>query len=107
MMLIKTPEIENLLSNVWKNCDSILESNKKNKQDSKIKLKSQIESLSHGEYCYVFKIITKHNEKYTQNKNGVFIDLKSLSDPCLDEIISYVDTVNKIKVDTCVQYIVE
>jgi len=102
-----TLEIKSFLQTVWDKCDSSLEKNKENTHQQKLSLKHKIESLSKGEYCYIFKIILKHNESFTKNSNGVFIDLNSLSDDCLKEISSYIHTVCAYKVDTGIQYIVE
>ena len=107
MNLESKPEIKNFMSTIWENCGSVLEKNQKNTQESKLKLKVKMEHLSKGEYCYIFGIIIKFNEKFTQNKNGVFIDLNSLSDDCLEEISEYIDTVQKYKVKNEVKFIIQ
>jgi len=107
MDLESKPKIKNFMNTIWENCGSVLEKNQKNTQESKLRLKVMMENLNKGEYCYIFRIIINFNEKFTQNNNGVFIDLNSLSDECLEEISKYIDTVQRYKVKSGVKFIIQ
>lgn len=64
----------------------------------KNKMKKKIEQLNTNHCSELFEIIKKNTEKYTINKNGVFLNLKNLNQKTLHEInhfLSYIDSVNK------------
>ena len=65
--------------------------------NSEIKLK--IEKLSENELYEIFTIIKHNNEKYSVNKNGIFINISSLKQITIKEIcnfIIYCENNNKI-----------
>jgi len=66
----------------------------------KKKIVSDIEKLKNKEdYIALFKIINRVTDKYTQNKNGVFINLNCLNDSTLLEIETFLNN-NKDKFKT-------
>ena len=52
-------------------------------------LKEKIESLEKTEHQEVLKIIKKYECKYTENNNGVFINMNKLTDNVIEEIQSF------------------
>jgi|TARA_B100001093_G_scaffold504337_1_gene560036 hypothetical protein len=52
-------------------------------------LKEKIESLEKTEHQEVLKIIKKYECKYTENNNGVFINMNKLTDNVIEEIESF------------------
>ena len=50
-----------------------------------------IEYLSKVEHIEIFKIIQKNKIKYTQNDNGIFINLSLLDNKMVDEIQNFVN----------------
>lgn len=61
--------------------------------DRKKKIVSNIEQLkSKDDYIALFKIINKVTDKYTQNNNGVFINLNCLDDATLLKIEHFLET---------------
>ena len=61
------------------------------------KIKSKIEKLDKNEIIEVFKIIHQNENKYTTNKNGVFINLNICSEKTLDEISNFIDFIEENK----------
>lgn len=54
-------------------------------------VKKEISNLSHSEFCEVFNIIRHTTNKYTENKNGVFINLKYLDDDTIVKIKDFIE----------------
>jgi len=54
-------------------------------------VKKEIGNLSHSEFCEVFNIIRHSTNKYTENKNGVFINLKYLDDDTIIKIKDFIE----------------
>jgi len=52
-------------------------------------IKNKIELLSENELAEIFKIIKKNNEKYTTNKNGIFINLTSIKQASIIELSNF------------------
>ncbi len=50
-----------------------------------------IKLLSRDEHVQIFYIIKKSNVKYTENNNGIFINLRHVSDKILDKLIKFVE----------------
>jgi len=61
------------------------------------KIKSKIEKIDKNEIIEVFKIIHQNENKYTTNKNGVFINLNICSEKTLDEISNFIDFIEENK----------
>lgn len=62
-------------------------------------LVSRIENLDKEEdYAVIFKILLKDNSinnGYTQNDNGVFLNLSLVSDRTISRVIKYLNSINK------------
>ncbi len=56
----------------------------------KRELKREIEKLRREEHLEIFKIIRTDTDKYTENNNGIFINLKNLTPETLFKIGSFV-----------------
>lgn len=63
-------------------------------------LKDKVLQLSKDECKIVFNMIKKDTDKFTQNNNGIFINLDKLTNKTLLEINNYVNTVTKNKFKT-------
>lgn len=66
---------------------------KQNKLDiNKIKeLRDTIANLDICEQTEILKIIEKHKIKYTENKNGIFINMNKLSSEVIEEIELFIE----------------
>lgn len=56
-----------------------------------IRLKSRIEKCNRTETIEIFKIIHKNGEKYTQNNNGIFLDLNKICEQTQIEVRAFMD----------------
>jgi hypothetical protein len=66
----------------------------------KKKLVERTKNLADYEYCQLFEIIKKDaKSKYSQNKNGVFVNLKNLSQETLEELDRYLNFIENKKKD--------
>lgn len=61
------------------------------------RLKRDLEGLSDIEYREIFNIIQKNETQYSENKNGIFINLKYLDDTTVDRIYNFLDFSRKNK----------
>jgi hypothetical protein len=61
------------------------------------KLKNKIEKLDKNESAEIFKILHKNEINYSQNNNGIFIDLTCLNDQSLIEIRAFLDFIEENK----------
>ena len=52
-------------------------------------IKDKIEKLSENELYEIFKIIKNNNEKYSTNKNGIFINVSTLKKITINEICNF------------------
>lgn len=52
-------------------------------------IKSKIDILTENELAEVFKIIKKNNEKYSTNKNGIFINITTLKKVTVIELSNF------------------
>lgn len=60
----------------------------------KKRIVERAKKLKDYEYVHLFRIIKQDSEsKYSSNKNGIFINLKNLSDETLNSICEYLDFV--------------
>lgn len=53
-------------------------------------LQKNIELLGETEYIEILKIIIKNNEKFTENKNGIFINTSKIKPETLENIHNFV-----------------
>jgi hypothetical protein len=56
---------------------------------SHTEIKNKINNLSEDEITEIFKIIKNNNEKYSTNKNGIFINLSTLTKNTILEISNF------------------
>ncbi len=49
-------------------------------------LKEQIENLDAFHHNKILKILIKHDIKYSENRNGIFVNMNSFDEPTVDEI---------------------
>ena len=80
------------------NEDNELSSKKYNIHDKK-NLVSQIEQLSSLEQIEIFKLIKDETKYYTENLNGIFINVNILSDNLLEKIENFVEYCNKQRIE--------
>ena len=69
--------------------------NKKNNENNKInlckKIQNDISLLSQNELNEIFKILYNNDSKYTQNNNGIFVNLNWLEYDIIVQINNYID----------------
>ena len=58
-------------------------------------MKKIISSFEKDQYIELFKIIKKHTNNYTQNTNGIFLNLKDVSTEGLCEMSTYVGYIDQ------------
>ncbi|AVL94829.1 hypothetical protein ma443 [Moumouvirus australiensis] len=68
-------------------------------RDDRKHIVESIENLKNDkDYVAIFKILMNDNaNSYTQNSNGVFLNLSQVSDDTLDQISKYLKKINKTK----------
>ena len=59
------------------------------------KLKEKINTLEMCEHIELLKIFIKNDIKYTENNNGIFINMNKLSEKCINDITTFLDFINK------------
>lgn len=59
--------------------------------DERKKVFDTIKILSKPEFEEIYRIIRKTRETYTENSNGIFFDLNTVSDEAFESIKSYLD----------------
>jgi hypothetical protein len=57
-------------------------------------LREKINNLEEYEHIEIFKILRKNNIKYTENNNGVFINMNKLSEKSIEDIESFISFIN-------------
>ena len=63
---------------------------------NKLKLiKEKIESLDKNEHREILKIVKKYNCKFTENNNGIFINMNKLPDSVIYEMESFLEFSNE------------
>lgn len=58
-------------------------------------MKDIIEAFDIQQYTELYRIIQKSGSEYTKNVNGIFVNLKLLSDATLVEVKQYVDYIKE------------
>jgi len=53
-------------------------------------IKNKLDKLSENELTEIFKIIKNNNEKYSTNKNGIFINLSTLQKKTIQELSHFI-----------------
>jgi hypothetical protein len=77
-------------SNNSNSSNSKLLSSKPNQIYTNIEIKEKIEKLSDNELCEIFKIIKNNNEKYSTNKNGIFVNISTLKKITINELCDFI-----------------
>lgn len=57
-------------------------------------LRDQIESMEHIHQLRVLEIIKNYNTEYTENSNGIFINMTMLKNGIIEEIQNYIKYVS-------------
>ena len=57
----------------------------------KVELVNNISKLDEIEHMHIYRMIKEDTDKFTQNKNGIFVNLSNVTDKKLFEIKEYVD----------------
>jgi hypothetical protein len=71
--------------------NSLLPSKLENQLYSNIEIKSKIDKLSENEMFEIFKIIKNNKEKYSTNKNGIFINISTLKKITINELCNFLN----------------
>lgn len=59
-------------------------------------IRESIENLKNDEYCVaIFEILSSAENSYTQNSNGVFLNLSVVDDATLDKISKFLEKINE------------
>ena len=61
----------------------------------KIKLKNKIEKLSKVHQLKVLDVIIKNDIKYSENRNGIFLNMVNLDDKTINEIQTVLEYIQK------------
>jgi hypothetical protein len=79
------------------------ENNEEKKDSNKKFIIDKCKILKEEEHKEIFKIIKKNNIKFTQNSNGIFINLNKLPNQVIEEIFVFVnyciENKNQLKID--------
>ena len=59
------------------------------------KVIDDIEDMTKEHHIEIFKILTSYDIKYTENNNGIFINMSSMNPDCLKKINDYVYFINE------------
>lgn len=65
--------------------------------DDKLKIRDKIENLTDIEHIEIFKIFKKHNIEFSENNNGIFINIVNVNDQILSEINMYINHLQKVE----------
>jgi len=92
-----------LNQNILINNDFNLEINNINNTDNLILKKKKLieisKNLSKIEYFEIFNIIKQDNCQYSENKNGIFINLLNVSENTIDKIFNFINFIKHKKED--------
>ena len=59
-----------------------------------LKIRDEVEKMEKIHQINILKIFKKHNIDFTENSNGIFVNMTILSADILEEINSYISYVN-------------
>lgn len=68
---------------------------KKFSQKDKLYIKKKMDLLIKNEYFKIFNFIEQANSKYTENQNGIFVNLNDVDDNTLFKIKEYIETITE------------
>ncbi len=60
----------------------------------KKRLIDAVKGLTKEEHIEIFKIFQNHQEHYSENNNGIFINLNTIRESIIDEILKYIEYMN-------------
>tara|TARA_Y100000816_G_C26092394_1_gene577467 strand:- start:163 stop:465 length:303 start_codon:yes stop_codon:yes gene_type:complete len=60
-----------------------------------VSLRNKMENMNNIHHLKFFEIIKNHNIQFSENRNGIFINMNSLNEKIMDEINLYISYVNK------------
>ena len=63
--------------------------------DLLVSLRNKMEKMNNIHHLKFFEIIKKHNIQFSENRNGIFINMNSINKKIYDEINLYISYVNK------------
>jgi hypothetical protein len=63
--------------------------------EDKIKLRDEIEKLNETQHIEIFKIFKKNSITFSENKNGIFINLNCVDDVIFNEIKEHILYIKK------------
>ena len=58
------------------------------------KLRDNIEKLDKLHHIHIFKLVKENNVDYTENTNGIFVNLSHVSKKVIDKITKYISYVS-------------
>lgn len=64
-------------------------------EDVIIRLKNKIEKLDKEKQVEMFNNLHKKNIVFSENRNGVFINMNDIPKPVIKELITYIDYIEK------------
>lgn len=50
-----------------------------------------LKTLTHDQYTEIFRIIKRNEVEYSENSNGIFFDLSSLSDSIFEKLVNFME----------------
>ena len=62
--------------------------------NTELKIRDQVEKMEKIHQVNILKIFKKHNIDFTENSNGIFVNMTILNPDILEEINSYISYVN-------------
>ena len=62
---------------------------------NKTQLRNQIESLDKIHHIKILKIIKENKIKFSENRNGIFINMNALNDKTILEIVKMLDYIKE------------
>ena len=65
------------------------------KQEKLKQIRDKIENINTIHHIKFFEILKKHNVNYSENRNGIFINMCSLNKDIINEIEQYIFYINK------------
>jgi len=90
-------EYNNVSENIFEK--NILKTNNDNLISKKKKLIEITKNLTKIEYFEIFNIITEEQCQYSENKNGIFINLSNVTEKTIDRIFEFINFVKHKKED--------
>ena len=61
------------------------------------KIIEDVECMTKEHHIEIFKILNLYDIKYTENNNGIFINMNNIDEECLNKMNNYVNFINENK----------